>query len=100
MPDRRGSIAVYRSGMVNTMRTTVDTADPLLVDAKELATRNGTTLRAIVEQGLRQVLAAQAEDPRPFRLRHHCFRGNGLQPGLAEGDWGEVRRRVYEGLGG
>jgi len=35
------------------MKTTIDIADPLLDEARKLAAREGTTLRALVERGLR-----------------------------------------------
>ncbi len=38
------------------MKTTIDIADPLLREARKLANREGTTLRALVEQGLRHVI--------------------------------------------
>jgi Arc/MetJ family transcription regulator len=44
------------------MKTTIDIADPLFADAKRAAERRGTTLKALVEQGLRQVLAEQAAE--------------------------------------
>ena len=38
-------------------KTTLEIPDPLLRDAKKLAASEGTTLRALVEQGLRKVVA-------------------------------------------
>jgi hypothetical protein len=45
-----------RFDMVIWVKTTIDIADVLLVDAKERAHQRGTTLRALVEEGLRTVL--------------------------------------------
>jgi hypothetical protein len=39
------------------MKTTVEIADPLLREARKIAARERTTLRALVEQGLRRVVA-------------------------------------------
>jgi hypothetical protein len=50
------------------MKTTLDIADPLLNEARKLAAREGTTLRALVEQGLRQVIADKKRKT-AFRLR-------------------------------
>ena len=38
------------------MKTTIELPDPLFESAKALARRRGTTLRAVVEEGLRTVL--------------------------------------------
>ena len=86
--------------MVTHMKTTIDIADSLFLEAKQLAARRETTFRAIVELGLRHVLESEPEVSQPFRLRKHTFRGNGFQPGLSDGDWDEIRRRAYEGRGG
>lgn len=58
------------------MKMTLDIADPLLREAEQLAARDGTTLRALVEQGLRQVVAERA--PVKFELKIVPFHGNGL----------------------
>ena len=42
---------------VKTMKTTIELADPLLDEARRRAQRDGTPLRALVEQGLRPVIA-------------------------------------------
>ncbi|MBW2245376.1 MAG: DUF2191 domain-containing protein, partial [Deltaproteobacteria bacterium] len=38
------------------MKTTIDIADSILEQARDLAARQGTTLRALVEEGLRGVV--------------------------------------------
>lgn len=50
------------------MKTTVEIADPLLQKAKQRAARDGTTLRALVEQGLNHVLSKH-EVPKKFELK-------------------------------
>ncbi|MEO6325440.1 MAG: DUF2191 domain-containing protein [Thermoanaerobaculia bacterium] len=79
------------------MKTTVEIPDSLLTQAKQEASRRGTTLRAVLEEGLRAVLGKDRA-PRPFRLRKAAFRGRGLGLDL-EGSWESVRRRSYEGRG-
>jgi len=59
------------------MKTTIDIADPLLREAEQVAARDGTTLQALVEQGLRQVVAERAQLEK-FRLKIVPFYGSGL----------------------
>ena len=80
------------------MKTTVEIADGLLEDARRAATKDKTTVRALIEEGLRHVLKARRSSG-PFRLRDGSVKGNGLQPGIREGDWEEIRRLIYEGHG-
>lgn len=77
------------------MKTTLDIADPLLREAKHLAAREGTTLRALVEQGLRRVVA-EKKQKRGFRLRKVTFKGRGLRPELGDAGWERIRDLAYE----
>jgi Arc/MetJ family transcription regulator len=81
------------------MKTTIEIADALLAEARKVADREGTTLRALVEAGLRQTLKARREGAKPFRLDLVTFRGDGLQAEVSEGSWERVRALVYEGRG-
>ncbi len=50
------------------MRTTIDIADDLAARAKKAAVDRGTTLRQLVEEGLRQVLCGgRRAAPSPLR---------------------------------
>ena len=84
--------------MVFCMKTTVDIADSLLDAVKRLAAAERTTLRALIEEGLRRVLERR-ERRGAFRLRRASFRGNGLQPDAREGGWERIRDLTYEGRG-
>lgn len=55
--------------MVFHMKTTLNIADPVMRQLKEEAARRGTTMSALVEAGLRRVLAAPdtAEQREPLR---------------------------------
>ena len=77
------------------MKTTLNIADPLLREARHVAAREGTTLRALVEQGLRQVVA-EKKRKRLFRLRKASFGGEGLRPELAGAGWERIRDLAYE----
>lgn len=76
------------------MKTTIDISDPLLDEARKLATRDGTTLRAMVEQGLRRVVD-DAKRTKPFKLRDGSVKGQGLRPELADATWDEILRLSY-----
>jgi len=76
------------------MKTTVEIADALLDEAKAVAFNEQTTLRKLIEDGLRRELA---ERKHQFRLRRASFKGKGVRPGI-EG-WDRVRDLAYEGRG-
>jgi hypothetical protein len=75
------------------MKTTVDISDALLERAKRLARRTGRPLRALIEEGLRQVLAG--EPARKFRLKDRAV-GNPRGPNPLEAlSWQDLRREIY-----
>jgi hypothetical protein len=82
------------------MKTTVEIADSLLREARRIASREGLTLKAMVEQGLRKVIDERGRSARKFHLRKASFKGHGLQAGVAEGGWERLRELAYEGRGG
>ncbi|MFC1834206.1 DUF2191 domain-containing protein [Thermodesulfobacteriota bacterium] len=81
------------------MKTTVDIPDSLMLEVLELASREGTTIKGIVEEALRKILADR-KNPSPFRLRKASFKGNGLQPGTKGASWKRIEEMAYEGRGG
>lgn len=81
------------------MKTTIEISPPLLNQARKLATQKGTTLRALVEEGLRKVVS-EKQRPEGFRLRRASFKGEGLQPEVAGTGWEKLRDMAYEGRGG
>lgn len=80
------------------MKTTVEIADDLLQKAKHLASKERTTLRTLIEEGLRLVLGKRRGRGR-FQLRKASVGGKGLQPGIADGDWAALRDSIYGGRG-
>ena len=80
------------------MKTTVEISDELLTRAQEMAAREKTTLRRLVEDGLRRVLTERGLRS-GFRLRKASFHGDGLHPDRGTGDWARVRERIYKGRG-
>ena len=58
------------------MKTTIELSDALFLSAKELAQARQTTLRALVEEGLRRVLSDAHAKSRPaFKLKDARVRG-------------------------
>ena len=84
--------------MYRCMKTTVEIPDSLLFEAKRLAARQRTTVRALIEQGLRHVIGERKGRP-TYRLCQVSFRGEGLHPGVQEGSWEHIRDLSYEGRG-
>ena len=85
--------------MVSHMKTTVQISDPLLEQAKATASREKTTLRALIEEGLHHVLRKRRRKE-VFRLRKASFRGEGLLPNADEDSWERIRSLIYEERGG
>lgn len=81
------------------MKTTIDMADALVIEARQLASRERTTLRALVEEGLRLVLERHQQTP-AFKLKDRAVGGQGLQADMSGGDWDAIRAATYEGRGG
>ncbi len=85
--------------MYRCMKTTVEIPDGLLDDVRRLAARERTTVRALIEEGLRKTLESRRREGDAFRLEVVTFRGDGLQPHVQEGGWEHLRDLAYEGRG-
>jgi hypothetical protein len=85
--------------MVYHMKTTIQIPDAVFEEARKLAHQERTTLKALVEQGLRKVLSEHKQRNR-FRLRKASFKGTGLQTHLTGASWDQIRETSYEGRGG
>lgn len=73
----------HLSDMSRHMRTTVRLDDALIAQAKREARRQGETLTALIERGLRLVLAQGTSGPRRTRVRLPVSReGGGVLPGV------------------
>ena len=81
------------------MKTTIEISDAVLEQAKRLASKEGTTLRSLVEEGLRRVVEERSGGD-SFKLRDVAYRGKGLQPEVSEGSWERLREVIYQGRGG
>jgi len=81
------------------MKTTIQIPDSLFEEARKLAHAEHTTMKALVEEGLRRILSERQRRGK-FRLRKASFKGKGLQPHVAGASWDQVREQIYEGRGG
>ncbi len=80
------------------MKTTIEIPDSLFHEARRLAERENTTLKALVEHGLRRAVADRKVRGK-FHLRDASFKGKGLQPPMAGASWEQIRDLIYEGRG-
>ena len=80
------------------MKTTVEIAEDLFARTREVAQREGTTLRTLIEEGL-QIVLAQREQKSTYRWPDLSVGGEGLSPGVEEGVWEPLRDQIYTGRG-
>ncbi len=81
------------------MKTTVHIPDTLMEEARKIAAQERTTVKALIEEGLRRVIDERKQEKK-FRLRKATFKGKGLQPQVADSAWEKIREISYEGRGG
>ncbi len=81
--------------MVVWVKTTIDIADGLLVEAKDRARQEGTTLRDLVERGLQEVLRDA-----PARAGY-CYQPVTCElvpaPAVDFSDWRQIKTLMHEG---
>jgi hypothetical protein len=80
------------------MKTTVEIPDALLAAARKVAAKNRTTVRALIEEGLRRVVEARRAGGR-FKLRDRSWGSGGLRPEFQGASWEQIRDASYEGRG-
>jgi len=76
------------------MKTTLDIQDELLARAKRHARKTGRPLRAVVEEGLRQVLTAEGPQHR-YRLPDLSAGEVGARDPLEAYSWQDLRGIIY-----
>jgi hypothetical protein len=84
--------------MASHMKTTVQIPDSLFEEVRTLAHREQTTIKALIQEGLRRIITERKQRCR-FRLRKATFKGKGLQPDLQGASWDQIREKSYEGRG-
>jgi hypothetical protein len=78
------------------VKTTVDISDALLEQAKAHARRNGLSLRAVIEDGLRRVL--MSEGSAEAYVLPDCSVGEaGASNPLEHLSWQDLREAIYGG---
>lgn len=77
------------------MKTTVNLPDELLRQAQEVARRERTSLKALIEAGLRTVVEQRTGEPR-FVLEDLSVDGRGLQSEFRGASWEKVRDAIYQ----
>ena len=78
------------------MKTTVELPDELVIEVKKAAAERRTTMRDLVERGLRRELAAGgSQSPGRRRIRWVTVQG-GLPPGLDMSDRDDLYRWLAE----
>ena len=64
------------------MKTTIDIPEALFAEVRKLASREGTTMKAVIQEGIRRILSERKRGSR-FHLRKTTFKGDGLQTQVA-----------------
>jgi CRISPR/Cas system-associated protein Csm6 len=84
--------------MVIHMKTTIQIPDVLFEEVRRLAHQENTTMKDIIEEGLRRIISERKRRSH-FKLRKITFKGKGLQPHLAGTSWDQILQLSYEGRG-
>lgn len=67
--------------MVPRMKTTIEIADAVLDQARAIAARDKTTLKALVDEALRKLVADRQKPKKPFKLKDLSYGTGWLSPG-------------------
>jgi len=81
------------------MKTTIHIPDTIFNELRDLAHREHTTMKSLIEEGVRLIIANRRCAGK-FRLKKATFKGEGLQSHLAGATWDQIREQSYEGHGG
>ena len=77
------------------MKTTIELPDPLFAQARRYAGAHKMTMKSLIEQGLRKVMAEKKAE-KPFKLRDGSFKGgNGMTPEYQNATWEEKLQMIY-----
>ena len=76
------------------MKTTIELPDPLFAQARRYAGAHKMTMKSLIEQGLRKVMAEKKTE-KPFKLRDGSVTGNGMTPEYQNATWEEKLQMIY-----
>lgn len=76
------------------MRTTIEINDALARQVRALMAKRKTTLRALVEEGLRRVVE-ESRSPRSFEMRDASAGEGGLAEGVHDATWETLGKLLY-----
>jgi hypothetical protein len=83
------------------MKTTVQIPDALLAEIQQIAAKNKTTLRALMQEGLMHVVERERVKKKPFKLRDCSFPPKHLIKKTVDPmNWDDLSALIYEGRGG
>ena len=86
--------------MASHMKTTVVIPDALLAEIQKIATKNKTTLRALMQEGLMHVVEREQKKKKPKQMKDCSFPPKHLvKEKLEPMPWVELRAIIYEGHG-
>jgi hypothetical protein len=76
------------------MKTTVEISDDLLKRSQQIAKKEGTSVRALLEEGLRLALRSRQTRQR-HRFQFPLFGKDGLNEEFRDGSWETIRETIY-----
>ncbi len=82
------------------MKTTVQISDALLAEVQKIAAKNKTTLRALVDEGLRHVVEREHTREQPYKMKDCSVGGEGLHPDVQGLTPAEIIASSYGDRGG
>jgi hypothetical protein len=80
--------------MVTHMKTTIDLPDDLFQEVQQVARAEGTTMKSLMEEGLRAVIDRHLSAGQ-FSLRDASVTGDGLRPEFEVTTWTQIREASY-----
>ena len=72
-----------------------DDAEAGAAEVKAVAAQDGRTVRSLVEEGLRKLLAERAGAPQVRTMRDATFTGTGMHPEFADAPWEAFGELLY-----
>ena len=81
------------------MKTTIDIAPSILQEAKKAARQENKTLKQLVEEGLKFMLARKKIKFAEIKLVDLPKCGGGFRDEFKNADWSKIREEIYKGRG-